>query len=185
MKRKMVLLFALILIAPPATWAGAVANCTDENSAVTTTPTADFHDNEDGTVTHKPTGLVWMRCSLGQSWDSNAGICADTANSYNWQQALAAAQSLNSEGYAGQSDWRLPNKNELASIVEERCWSPAINFVIFPNTPAAGFWSSSPDAEPSSDGWYRSGWGVNFDDGSVIWNFKAASGKVRLVRSEP
>jgi hypothetical protein len=33
-----------------------------------TTPTTDFDDNKDGTVTHKRTGLIWQRCPVGQIW---------------------------------------------------------------------------------------------------------------------
>jgi hypothetical protein len=35
--------------------------------ATPTTPTGDFIDNGDGTVTHNTLDLVWMRCSMGQT----------------------------------------------------------------------------------------------------------------------
>ena len=42
----------------------------------------------------------------------------------------------------GRNDWRVPNRNELASIVESRCHSPAINGEVFPATPLEWFWTS-------------------------------------------
>lgn len=115
-------------------------NCENENtSIISTTPTGDFVDNNNGTVTHTKTGLMWMRCSLGQNWTGSG--CEHTAASYSWQGALVAAKG---HSFAGYSDWRLPNINELESIVEERCWAPSINSFIFPNIPPNWFWSSSP-----------------------------------------
>ncbi|MCO7069406.1 DUF1566 domain-containing protein [Vibrio cholerae] len=145
-----------------------------ENTAITaTTPSADFSDNGDGTVTHHKTGLIWQRCSLGQSWDGTD--CTGSATAFNWQQALAAATQ---HTLAGFSDWRLPNKNELASIVEYRCYQPAINHQQFPNTPSAWYWSSSPDAYNSDDAWY-----VYFNVGYVGSYDKSDNGHVRLVRA--
>ncbi|MDP2902572.1 MAG: hypothetical protein Q8N96_05635 [Methylovulum sp.] len=46
--------------------------------ATPTTPTSDFTDNNDGTVTHKTTGLTWMRCAMGQTWTGAA--CTGTAD---------------------------------------------------------------------------------------------------------
>lgn len=146
----------------------------NENTAITaTTPSADFSDNGDGTVTHHATGLIWQRCSLGQSWDGTD--CTGTATTFTWQQALAAGAQHSLGGF---SDWRLPNKNELASIVEYRCVDPAINNQAFPNTPSAWYWSSSPNANGSS-----SAWGVYFYYGRVSFNFKGYYGHVRLVRA--
>ncbi|EMK6943003.1 DUF1566 domain-containing protein [Vibrio cholerae] len=144
----------------------------NENTAITaTTPSADFSDNGDGTVTHHTTGLIWQRCSLGQSWDGTD--CTGNATGFTWQQALAAAAQPTLGGF---SDWRLPNKNELASIVEYRCYQPAINNQQFPNTPSNGYWSSSPEGEGV--------WGVGFYNGDVAGVYKRGYGfRVRLVRA--
>ena len=169
-------LLAVVLFLLPLNSALAEVTCANQNSAVTaTTPTADFSDNGDGTVTHTPTGLIWMRCSLGQSGNDCA---TGTASTYTWQQALDAAQTLNASGFAGHNDWRLPNKNELESIVERRCWSPAINAAIFPATPSAWFWSSSPYANYANDAWY-----VHFYYGHVDDGLKGNHNWVRLVRA--
>lgn len=145
-----------------------------ENTAITaTTPSADFTDNGDGTVTHHKTGLIWQRCSLGQSWDGTD--CTGTATTFSWQQALAAGAQHTLGGF---SDWRLPNKNELVSIVEYRCYAPAINNQQFPNTSSSWYWSSSPYA-----GYSSYAWGVDFNDGGVYGNEYGHGGHVRLVRA--
>jgi hypothetical protein len=148
---------------------GAYATCQDKIPA--STPSSDFTVHDNGTVTHNKTGLMWMRCSLGQSWDGST--CSGSAISFTWANALAAAQS---HTFADNSDWRLPNKHELASIVEERCANPAINSTVFPNT-AGAFWSSSPNASLSNSAWY-----VSFFYGDASSNLKNHNGVVRLVR---
>jgi len=70
----------------------------------------DFKDNNNGTVTDKATGLMWMKLDSGKL---KAGKNKD--GKMNWQQALDWAESLE---YAGYSDWRLPNVKELQSIVD-------------------------------------------------------------------
>jgi len=69
----------------------------------------DFHDNTDGTVTDRATGLMWAKNDSGQGLD--------------WEHALAYAASLK---LAGHADWRLPNAKELQSIVDYTR-IPAIN----------------------------------------------------------
>ena len=57
---------------------------------------------------------------------------------------------------AGHSDWRLPNKKELESIIEFCGIGPAINQVIFPFTPASLFWSASSYALSPQLAWFVS-----------------------------
>ncbi|MBN2291944.1 MAG: DUF1566 domain-containing protein, partial [Pirellulales bacterium] len=69
-----------------------------------------FHDNGDGTITDRATGLTWMQVDSGHL---KAG--KKKGGKLNWSEALAWAEGLE---YAGKSDWRLPNAKELQSIVD-------------------------------------------------------------------
>jgi hypothetical protein len=64
----------------------------------------DFHDNGDGTISDRATGLTWSK--------------ADGGKGMNWQDALAWVQKKNTEKHLGHDDWRLPNVKELQSIVD-------------------------------------------------------------------
>ncbi len=146
-----------------------------------TSPTNQFTDNKNGTVTSNKTGLMWKKCSEGQVWNKGDGSCSGSTAHFSWQTALDQAKIANSKkGFAGRTDWRLPNVKELASIVEEQCYNPAINLTVFPATPSTWFWSSSPGDH--IDGRYA--WGIGFKSGGDDWDYKIAyDGRVRLVRS--
>ena len=157
---------ALLMVLP----AGAAQTC--KETIISTSMDASFTLNSDGTVTDNTTGLMWMRCSLGQEWQGDT--CVGKAAVFSWADALKAAAG---HKFAGYGDWHLPNKNELESIVEGRCYSPAINNSIFPATPGAYFWSSSPYA-----GLAHGAWSVDFAYGTVNASVKSGTIHVRLVR---
>lgn len=137
-----------------------------------TTPDSDFTDNQDGTVTHKITGLMWMRCVMGQTWDNATSTCTGTTKSYTYAQAVDLTRT-----FAGQSDWRLPNENELLSIVEYSTSKPALNTTVFPKTLGDWFWSSSLHAKFTGYAWI-----VYFDDGHSSSGNKFNGYAIRLVR---
>lgn len=140
-----------------------------------TTPTTAFVDNGDGTVTHTLTGLMWKRCGEGQSWSGTT--CTGTLDTLSWDQAVAAAASAS---FAGHDDWRLPNVKELSTLVEHRCWRPAINHDVFPGVPYdAYFWSSTPAA------WTDGAWFLGAEHGSTGPTDRFRLNEVRLVRSAP
>lgn len=165
-----VCLLAILLVTPPAT---AAQSC--QEAIKQTAPAEVFILHQDGTATHKTTGLTWMRCSLGQQWSGSA--CNGEVSSVTWPEALTAARG---HVFAGYDDWRLPNKNELESIVEEACHSPAINAGIFPATPSLFFWTSSPYS-----GQATGAWSVDFGYGVVTATVKTGKLPVRLVRGNP
>ena len=166
---------ALAILMAAGIHAHAATSCTAANpnttSVVEATPTSSFVNNNDGTVTHALTGLMWKRCSQGASGpDCAAGAPATMS----WQSALGAALA---DTTAGHGDWRVPNKKELESIIEFCGFSPAINQTIFPATIASTYWSSTtyaPDPATAFD--------VNFATGEAEPYGKQYGHYVRLVR---
>lgn len=148
------------------------------NNIPPTNPDNAYEVHGDGTVTDTRTGLMWKRCSEGQTWDGST--CAGSVSTFTWADALNHVLTLTDAGY---DDWRLPNRNELESLVEDCTYNPAINTGIFPNTPSSGFWSNSPFASSSSGAWE-----VSFHDGSsrgTIRGHHNINRRVRAVRGGP
>ena len=129
----------VLMLGSAAVWANQ--SC-DTHSYPMSTPIERFTDNGDGTLTDKQSGLMWMRCSLGQEW--NGTSCQGEPGGFTWQSAQAAARELNRHGgYAKHADWRMPHIPELAMIVERQCADPRINLVLFPGTPSTYFWTAT------------------------------------------
>jgi hypothetical protein len=94
-----------------------------------------FSFSADGAeVTDSQTGLVWRRCSEGQTW--NNGACVGDANTLTLQESYALAKT--------QSGWRVPNAKELSSLVDRSRFNPAIDPIAFPQTQSAFYWTSTP-----------------------------------------
>lgn len=128
-----------------------------------------------GEVTDKKTGLIWRRCAEGMVY--RGGICTGTASEFNHKEALqhAAAQASST----GKS-WRVPEKDELASIIEISRYRPSIDPAAFAASPSHFFWSAA-----SPTGAAVSGWVTVFSDGSVVNGELSTDwgGFVRLVRA--
>jgi len=110
-------------------------------------------------VTDSVTGLIWQKTY---------------ATNKTWQQALAYCESLS---YGGHSDWRLPNKKELMSLVNYERFNPASDF---PDMPLSGFWSSSTYVYGTDYAWP-----VDFSTGYVGSNNKTSGSVARCVREGP
>jgi hypothetical protein len=151
-------------------------------------------DKESGTVVIGD--LMWKRCSEGQTWTGST--CRGSADKYEWQEALNYAKDVS---YAGYSDWRVPTIKEINTLVycsngsiqykldgynslpctrDGNYQRPTINQTLFPNTPEATFWSSSPYLDYSD-----SAWRLYFDSGSDGGGtYQGYSYRVRLVRNK-
>ncbi len=84
-------------------------------------------DNGDGTVSDIATGLMWQQSTA--------------PGDYSWEEALLYCEGLELAGY---SDWRLPNHNELLSIVDYDTHHPAIDTTYFPGSTEDQYWTSTP-----------------------------------------
>lgn len=154
-------------------------------------PSPRFVDGSDGTVTDRLTGLVWLK---------NATCIGKKS----WSDALVASNALAS-GACGLSDgskagsWRLPNINELNSLVNAGRWNPAVGpltvdgnpeALLFSMTANANYWSSTTTAALTTQAW-----SVHFMFGLqnpafkpipfMVWPVKdgSAAGAVRLART--
>jgi len=90
-----------------------------------------------------------------------------------WEGAIDYCESLN---VGGVRDWRLPNVNELLSIVDYNVQNTTINptFNYLINQP---YWSATTDARDRDAAWY-----VNFSDGYSRPFPKSVNRYVRCVR---
>lgn len=150
-----------------------------------------YHVSDDGSeVKDMQTGLVWQRCSVGQS--SNGSTCAGQAKEFTFDEAQK--QAVNG--------WRVPTVRELHSLVwcssgqtrgqvnpkdggplianscEGQYQRPTIRSGAFPAMSGNWYWTSSPGVG-SSD----SAWSVSFVNGGVLNYYRGNHYYVRLVRA--
>lgn len=117
-----------------------------------TAPLNHFKVSADGTtITNIKSQQTWLRCSLGMTWTENG--CEGNSLTYSLAAAEAAVDDLNTHQVAGRTTWRLPTVEELNTIVEQRCFQPAINLEVFPSSPESGFWSSTVAAGINARAW--------------------------------
>ena len=75
-----------------------------------------FTDNRDGTFTDT-TDRTWLRCPLGSTLRDD--VCVGESNRYDWGGMLRTVREFR---FAGQSDWRLPTRNEFRNLAfGQRC----------------------------------------------------------------
>lgn len=111
-------------------------------------------ENGKNVVIDSTTGLMWQKEYVGD------GI--------SWGEALSYCQGLNDENYANHNDWRLPNKNELISLLNyNKSEEPYSDFPDMPGEYAM-FWSSTTCLPEYDD----MAWGVIFGYGIVSRNYK-------------
>ena len=94
----------------------------DEYGKVAASDYVTVPENGEEMIRDAKTNLYWQKTAVGGK---------------TWPQALKHCEDLN---YAGHDDWRLPNKNELASLVDFTKENPASSF---PGMPSEEFVSST------------------------------------------
>lgn len=113
-------------------------------------------------VLDEVTGLSWQR-QLGSQF-------------FDWEGAAAYCEQLSLDG---NSDWRLPTRIELVSLISLEWVDPAIDEEAFPNTPSDWFWTATANvADPET------AWNAYFYFGYPGLGRKDDTVSVRCVRSE-
>ena len=122
---------------------------------------AELLDNGVGTVTDTDTGLMWQQTDAG---------------TMRWEEALTYCETLE---LAGHNDWRLPNINELQSIVDYSAFDPCIDMIIFPaGVTSDSYWSSTTNAIDTTWAWaadFSYGYTLSYDK-MWFWSVRAVRG---------
>ena len=125
-----------------------------------------YINNGDGTITDPATGLMWIQY---------LSVLMD------WEEAVSYCENLSFGGY---DDWRLPNRNELQSIVDYTRYNSSINSTYFPYTFNGAYWTSTTVITPTGSGGHA--WYVEFMNGNVLYDLqKTYHLRFRPVRTIP
>ena len=120
---------------------------------------ADFSKSGD-IVTDNTTGLQWQDDAVGSMMT--------------WQDTINYCENLALESH---SDWRLPNINELKTIIDRAKYNPSI-VDGFEYTTTGSFWSST-----TYEGSHDKAWNVHFYGGDTYDEPKSYENFVRCVRA--
>ncbi len=120
---------------------------------------APFTENNNGTVTDNATGLIWQKCLAGQS--SN---CSGSGNNFKWSEAISYCNGLS---LGNKSGWRLPNINELTSLLDYSSTAKdIIDIQTFPWRSGKGFGIWSSTTNPRNPDYI---FGYDNDNYGMIW----------------
>lgn len=140
-----------------------------ERQAGNSWPAPRFTDNGKGAVSDNMTGLAWTKSA------HPAGI------SVNWEEAFQVINQMNSgeRHNFGHSDWRLPNRRELWSMLDWSGGAPSIPG-IFNDRGGVYYWSSTSEEDDPSRAWQVS---FGIFGGEIISDSKTGTAIVWPVRS--
>lgn len=116
---------------------------------------------QDACVHDSLTGLTWSR-------DAAPGVFP-----VSWHEALDAISALNDTGYAGYSDWRLPQRRELFSLMSFDSSRPALpSGYPFDNVFQGWYWSSTTYAGTAPEGDAGHAWRVHMEGARMFYGRK-------------
>ena len=143
-----------------------------------------YVDNGDGTITDQKTGLVWEKLT-------DDGSIHDRDRVFDWPRAFSdKIGTLNLIAFTGHTDWRLPNIDELQSLLSYSGANPLVDAAFDTGctpgctaqtcscTSADQYWSATTDSLTST----VYAWVVLFNNGLVDSDVKGDLHYARAVR---
>lgn len=98
----------------------------------------------DGLVTDMQTGLVWLE---------NPSLVTEFP--VRWQEGLGLIDDLNRDGYLGHTDWRLPWRRELFSLISHATINPCLPAGHpFLNVATTTYWTGTSCARLPEQAWF-------------------------------
>ncbi|MCK5680177.1 DUF1566 domain-containing protein, partial [bacterium] len=131
----------------------AVRGCRLKNQIIT---------NHDGSVTDLSNSLTWFIYEGAPA---------------TWQSAL---YNCNGSMALDNGDWRIPNINELQTLIDHSQFDPSVNAGLFPHLTGDRYWSSTTRIDRADD--YSKALTVDFNSGAVQYNDKLEEHKAIYVR---
>lgn len=129
-------------------------------------PQPRFVDNGDSTVTDNLTGLMWVK---------DPHELPDNTDGKTWNDAIDFCNALT---YAGYSDWYLPNRRQLFSLIDDSQWWPALPpGHPFTENPCLMYWTGT-----TFEGQHTRAWLVHLWHGQVVNDRKSGELCVWPVR---
>ena len=111
-------------------------------------PLNRYTDNGDGTVTDEATTLTWAKdpSQIGGEWTQ----AVNTPKAHNWATYISMCEALS---YGGKDDWRMPNMQELNSIIYFANKSPALDKTKWAHIENSQYWASTTYANDTLYAW--------------------------------
>lgn len=152
------------------------------------------------------TGLIWEAKTTDSglhgrlhsySWQqsgNNGGYAGDingagTSCSITNCNTDSYISAVNTQGLCGFYDWRLPNHNELLSIVHfGKTSGPLVDSDYFPNTTnglaaPVWYWTNTASADGVQNDEAQNAWAIDFASGNDNFLNKSIAARIRLVRA--
>lgn len=146
---------------------------TGDDGNYTSGRTRAYSDNGNGTIDDAMLNLMWQN-----DYSDNKGFAAnDEVPHINHADATSYCTAID---LAGHSDWRLPTRRELQSLVDYSKPNPGpviVDAFVATTQTNDWYWTGTDYATGTTGAWV-----VGFSDGNVGANLKSATGYVRCVR---
>lgn len=153
--------------------------CYDTTGEIPCPFSGEPYQGQDGQYQGAP--LLYTSAGQGMVTDLNTGFtwqAEDDGLTRDWEEAMNYCEALELGGY---SDWQLPSRRDLMTLVNYGVSHPSIDTQAFPACRPSGYWSGSTGGPYDADIAYR----IDFAGGELLEGSKGASWFTRCVRGTP